>query len=238
MRAKQSRAQKVIVAADDESILAACHAHDVEAMLTDKAHPSGSDRLAQVCNLLQMPDETIVVNVQGDEPLIDPELIDDVAIQLHQTPSASVATAAHAISSWADYQNPNVVKVVLNAAGCAQYFSRAPIAYARDHANSAWWHTEIKDQVMVTAPHTTTVSLLPPPLRHIGIYSYRVGFLKRFPTLQEAPTEKLEALEQLRALWHGYAIAVHISKYTPAAGVDTPEDLARVQHILVSNTSQ
>lgn len=235
MRAQQSRANNVVVAADDERILAACKSHGIQALLTSTEHPSGSDRLAQACSMLQLPDETIVVNVQGDEPLIDPALIDDTAIKLHQTPSACIATAAHPITYWEDYQNPNVVKVVLNGAGCAQYFSRAPIAYARDHANSAWWHTQTEDQDAAASIVTPTAHSLPAPLRHIGIYSYRADFLKKFPTLQEAPTEKLEALEQLRALWHGYAIAVHIAKQAPAAGVDTAEDLLRIQHFFQSS---
>ncbi len=165
--------------------------------------------------------DDIVVNVQGDEPLIDPQLIDAVAALLHQRADASMGTAAHAIASAADFANPNVVKVVLDAQGLAHYFSRAPIPHARDHAaGSCWW------QPGQGGPAGFA------PLRHIGIYSYRAGFLRRFPQLPPAPTEQLEALEQLRALWHGHRIAVHVTASEPGAGVDTPTDLERVRALL------
>ena len=221
-RASQSGAQRCVVAADDARIVQACQAHGVQALLTRADHASGSDRLAEACELLGLAGEDIVVNVQGDEPLIDPRLIDAVAALLHARGDASMGTAAHAIDSAEDFANPNVVKVVLDAQGLAHYFSRAPIPHARDHApGSLWWQ-----------PGQPGVPVGFAPLRHIGIYSYRAGFLRRFPQLPAAPTEQLEALEQLRALWHGHRIAVHVTGSAPGAGVDTPADLERVRTLL------
>ncbi|BCN39374.1 3-deoxy-manno-octulosonate cytidylyltransferase [Alicycliphilus denitrificans] len=221
-RAAQSGARRCVVAADDARIIDACLAHGVQALLTRTDHASGSDRLAEACALLGLAGDDIVVNVQGDEPLIDPRLIDAVAALLHARADASMGTAAHAMESAADFANPNVVKVVLDAQGLAHYFSRAPIPHARDHAaGSAWW----RQGQGVPAGFA--------PLRHIGIYSYRAGFLRRFPELPPAPTEQIEALEQLRALWHGHRIAVHVAASAPGAGVDTPEDLERVRALLV-----
>ena len=213
-RAQASGASRVVVAADDARIVDACTAHGIDALLTRTDHPSGSDRLAEACTRLALPDDAIVVNVQGDEPLIEPALIDAVAAELAAQPEAAMSTAAHPIDSAADFGNPNVVKVVLDARGAALYFSRAPIPWWRDGPASN------DGPAMPTAP---------PPLRHIGIYGYRAGFIRRFPTLAPAPIETTEALEQLRALWHGFRIAVHISDHSPGPGVDTPEDLARVR---------
>ena len=209
------QATRVVVAADNDSIVQACAAHGVQAILTREDHPSGSDRLAEACDILGLADEDIVVNVQGDEPLMDPDLVQAVAALLQATPQASMGTAAHAITDVADFANPNVVKVVHDAAHLALYFSRAPIA---------WWRDGFANGI-----HTLPS---PAPLRHIGIYSYRVGFLRQFPLLPQAPIEVVEALEQLRALWHGHRIAVHVSAHAPGPGVDTPEDLARVRAIL------
>ena len=210
---------RVVVAADHESILQACAAHSIEAVLTSQSHPSGSDRLAEACDILGLADDEIVVNVQGDEPLIDPTLVESVAALLHSNASVSMGTAAHAIDSVDDFVNPNVVKVVTDAAGVALYFSRAPIA---------WW----RDGFAQGIKHLPQVK----PLRHVGIYSYRVGFLKLFPKLAVSPIEVIEALEQLRAMWHGYRIAVHLAHHAPGAGVDTPEDLERVrQHFGAAN---
>ncbi len=203
---------RIVVAADHDSIIQACQRHGVEAILTREDHASGSDRLAEACELLGLGDDEIVVNVQGDEPLIDPDLVRAVAELLLSQPMASMGTAAHAIASVEDFKNPNVVKVVLNAAGLALYFSRAPIA---------WWRDGYATGIDALAQ--------PAPLRHIGIYSYRVGFLRRFPSLTQAPMEITEALEQLRALWHGYQIAVHVNDEAAGAGVDTAEDLERVR---------
>ncbi|MFN9475462.1 3-deoxy-manno-octulosonate cytidylyltransferase [Acidovorax sp.] len=220
-RAALSTAARVVVAADDARVLQACQTHGVHAILTRTDHASGSDRLAEACEQLGLAGDDIVVNVQGDEPLMDPGLIDAVAALLPARPEASMGTAAHTIHSLADYENPNVVKVVLDARGLAHYFSRAPIPWARDHAGTAWW-----EQAATTLPAGFA------PLRHIGIYSYRAGFLRAFPALPQAPTEVMEALEQLRALWHGHRIAVHITDTAPGPGVDTPQDLERVRALL------
>ena len=203
-------AKQVVVAADSTLIIEACQAHGIHAVLTRVNHASGSDRLAEACELLGLADSDIVVNVQGDEPLMDPSLVSAVANLLTNTPVASISTAAHAIEKIADFHNPNVVKVVCDATGLAHYFSRAPIPYPRD----------TPDQLPS-----------PAPLRHIGIYGYRVGFLRQFPTLPQAPTELAESLEQLRAMWHGHRIAVHVTDHAPGPGVDTAEDLARVRHL-------
>ena len=215
-----SQALRVVVAADDPAILEACRSHGIDAILTRADHPSGSDRLAEACNILDLKDEEIVVNVQGDEPLIPPDLVHAVANLLLTHPHASMGTAAHPIDSVADFINPNVVKVVLDAAQNALYFSRAPIA---------WWRDGFAQGVQ-TLP-------TPAPLRHLGIYSYRVGFLRQFPTLPQSPLEITEALEQLRALWHGHPIAVHVSATAPGPGVDTPQDLERVRQLIAAERS-
>jgi len=204
---------RVVVAADSAQIVTACQAHGIDVVLTRVDHPSGSDRLAQACDLLGLADDDIVVNVQGDEPLIDTELVRAVAELLEKQPLAHISTAAHAIDSVADFHNPNVVKAVLDAQNMALYFSRAPIAWPRD---------------------TPDALPQPAPLRHIGIYGYRVGFLRLFPKLAQAPLERTESLEQLRALWHGYRIAVHVSDHAPGPGVDTPQDLERVRRIFAA----
>ena len=208
---------RVVVAGDHPSIVEACQSHGIEAILTRQDHPSGSDRLAEACDLLGLEDNQIVVNVQGDEPLIDPSLVRAVAQSLVDRPLASMGTAAHAIDNVADFVNPNVVKVVLDASGLALYFSRAPIA---------WWRDGFAQGVHAL-PELA-------PLRHIGIYSYRVGFLRLFPQLKQSPLEVTEALEQLRAMWHGHRIAVHMSDHAPGPGVDTPADLERVRALFLS----
>lgn len=211
-RAALSKAAQVVVAADSPDIVSACQAHGIRALLTQIDHPSGSDRLAEASALLGLNDDDMVVNVQGDEPLIDPELINQVADLLSQRDAASMSTAAHAIDNVAEFTNPNVVKVVIDQAQLALYFSRAPIP---------WWR-DGNVQGVQSLPS-------PVPLRHIGIYGYRVGFLRTFPQLPPAPVENCEALEQLRAMWHGHKIAVHVTDKAPGPGVDTPEDLARVR---------
>ncbi|PUE26401.1 3-deoxy-manno-octulosonate cytidylyltransferase [Limnohabitans sp. Jir72] len=217
-RALLSHASQVVVAADDERIVQACQAHGIRALLTRQDHVSGSDRLAEACQLLGLPDDAVVVNVQGDEPLIHPGLINDVAALLAQRPEASMSTAAHAIAHLEEFTNPNVVKVVLDARQMALYFSRAPIP---------WWRDGQADGGFKSLPS-------PAPLRHVGIYGYRAGFLRLFPQLPPAPIEKMESLEQLRAMWHGHPIAVHITPEAPGPGVDTPEDLARVRALLTA----
>ncbi|WP_295548245.1 3-deoxy-manno-octulosonate cytidylyltransferase [uncultured Pseudacidovorax sp.] len=210
-QAARSGAGIVCVACDDARIMQACEANGVQAVLTRPDHPSGSDRLAEACGLLNLADDTVVVNVQGDEPLIDPGLIDAVAHTLAALPDTPMSTAAHAIHDVTDFLNPNVVKVVLDAAGRALYFSRSPLPFWRDGG--------LPPGLPIEAP----------ALRHIGIYAYRAGFLRVFPTLEASPLERIESLEQLRVLWHGHRIAVHVTAQAPGTGVDTPEDLARVR---------
>lgn len=214
-RARQSAAGRCVVAADHPRIIEACAAHGIEALLTRTDHPSGSDRLAEACTLLGLADDAVVVNVQGDEPLIEPALINAVAAELQRRPDCVMSTAAHSIASHADFLNPNVVKVVLDRLGTALYFSRAPIAWPRDGMAAG----------VVALPD-------PAPLRHVGIYGYRAGFLRGFPGLESAPLEKTESLEQLRVLWHGERIAVHLTDQAPGPGVDSPEDLQQVRKLL------
>jgi len=209
-RAALSAARTVVVAADHADIVNACEAHGVRALLTRSDHATGSDRLAEACTLLGLAGDDMVVNVQGDEPLIDPGLIDACATLLATRTDCVMSTAAHGIDSREELDNPNVVKVVLDAAGRALYFSRAPIPWWRDGR----------------AAGSTAVS---PALRHIGLYAYRAGFLRGFPALPPSALESIEALEQLRVLWHGERIAVHVSDTRPGPGVDTPADLERVR---------
>ncbi|WP_239024264.1 3-deoxy-manno-octulosonate cytidylyltransferase [Ramlibacter humi] len=217
-RARGSSATRIVVAADSEAILRACRDHGVQAVLTDPAHPSGTDRLAEASRVLGLPDDEVVVNVQGDEPLIDPSLIDAVAALLDQRRDVPMGTAAHPLHAVEEFTNPNVVKVVTDAQGIALYFSRAPIA---------WWRDGFAGGIR-SLPD-------PAPLRHVGIYSYRAGFLRTFPALPPAPLEGLEALEQLRALWHGHRIAVHVTQDAPGPGIDTPEDLERVRAVFMAS---
>ncbi len=214
-RAAQSAAAAVIVAADDEEIVTACQRHAVRAVLTRPDHASGSDRLAEACSLLGLDGDDRVVNVQGDEPLIDPALIDACAALLDARPDCVMSTAAHEIDALDEFVNPNVVKLVCDAAGRALYFSRAPVP---------WW----RDGSRPGAPALPT----PAPWRHIGLYAYRAGFLRRFPSLPPAPLETIESLEQLRVLAQGERIAVHFATERPGPGVDTPEDLERVRDLL------
>ena len=214
-RAALSGAARVVVAADDAEITAACSAHGVASVLTRADHPTGSDRLAEACEQLGLDGTDLVVNVQGDEPLIDPALIDACAAELVRRPECVMSTAAHPIDAVDEFRNPNVVKVVLDGAGRALYFSRAPLP---------WWRDGFADGI--------TALPSPAPLRHIGLYAYQAGFLRRFPTLPASPLEAIESLEQLRVLWHGERIAVHVTAGRPGPGVDTPEDLARVRALL------
>ncbi|MDO8418716.1 MAG: 3-deoxy-manno-octulosonate cytidylyltransferase [Rubrivivax sp.] len=216
-RAARSGAVRVVVAADSERIVRACAAHGVAAVLTGSHHASGSDRLAEGCVLLGLDGDDAVVNVQGDEPLIDPELVRRCAELLLERPDCVMSTAAHPITEVADFVNPHVVKVVLDAAGRALYFTRAPVP---------WWRDGFQGGI--------TGLPSPAPLRHLGLYGYRAGFLRRFPALPPAPLEQCEALEQLRVLWHGEHIAVHVAAHGPGPGVDTPEDLARVRAVFAA----
>ena len=216
--ARQSGAARVVVATDDARIADAARAHGVDACLTRSDHPTGTDRLAEAAIALGLDDDAIVVNVQGDEPLLAPALVARMAELLASRRDAAIATACHPIHDAAEAFNPNVVKVVLDRAGFALYFSRATIPWARD--------------AFGTLPAGAVPDRLPdglPIYRHYGLYAYRAGFLRRFPTLAPAPIERFEALEQLRALWHGERIVVEVTAGTPAPGVDTPEDLERVR---------
>ncbi|HEX5865910.1 MAG TPA: 3-deoxy-manno-octulosonate cytidylyltransferase [Casimicrobiaceae bacterium] len=212
-KALASGADRVVVATDDERIRAAASRHGIDAVLTRSDHPTGTDRLAEAAAQLKLEDEAIVVNVQGDEPLLEPALIREVAEALRAHADAAIATACHPITDPGEAFNPNVVKVVLDHGGYALYFSRATIPWARN----AFCAT--RDQLPVGLPL----------YRHYGLYAYRVRFLRHYPSLAPAELERFEALEQLRALWHGYRIAVLVTQGTPAPGVDTQEDLERVR---------
>ena len=212
-RAQLSQAGQVVVATDSAEVMQVCQQFGVNAVMTRTDHLSGSDRLAEAATLLGLPDEAIVVNVQGDEPLIEPNSIDAVAQLLHDQTACSMSTLADPITHLEEWHSPHCVKVVLDAQSQAMYFSRASIPHFRGGS----------------------AEQLPPyPVyRHVGLYAYRCGFLKLYPTLSPAPAEQAEALEQLRVLWHGYRIAVHIAQKPSAAGVDTQADLDRVRALLI-----
>ncbi|CAL62616.1 3-deoxy-manno-octulosonate cytidylyltransferase (CMP-KDO synthetase) (CMP-2-keto-3-deoxyoctulosonic acid synthetase) (CKS) [Herminiimonas arsenicoxydans] len=210
-RAMESGASRVIVATDHADIFAACAQNNVAVQMTRTDHPSGTDRIAEVAAVLGLSDDAVIVNVQGDEPLIDPSLIAATATLISR--EVPMATAAHTIDDIADAFNPNVVKVVLDKQGRALYFSRATIPWHRDG------FAQSREQLPTAYA----------PLRHIGLYAYRNSFLQAYPQLAVSPLEQIEALEQLRVLWHGVPIAVHVTPHAPAAGVDTPEDLLRVR---------
>ena len=203
-RSAQSAANRIIVATDAQEIESVCNAANLEVMMTREDHPSGTDRLAEVALQLGLNDEAIVVNVQGDEPLIPVDLINQVAKTLQSKPHCAMATAAVAIHDQSEITNPNAVKVVLSKNNEALYFSRSTIPFDRNHSSPIYY-------------------------RHLGIYAYRTGFLKAFSNLAISPLEQAESLEQLRALWHGYAIAVHITPESPPPGVDTQADLDRAR---------
>jgi 3-deoxy-manno-octulosonate cytidylyltransferase (CMP-KDO synthetase) len=213
--ARRARASGVWVATDDERIVAAVRQHGFDAVMTSSRHLSGTDRIAEVADQLHWDDADIVVNVQGDEPLLDPALIEAVAGALGGDPDAAMATAAHPLTAAADFFNPNVVKVVCDVRGRALYFSRAPIPWDRDHL----------------AGSRDTLPAALPAQRHIGLYAYRVSFLRQFGQLAVSPLERCESLEQLRALWHGFPIRVVGVDHPPAPGVDTAEDLERVRRV-------
>ncbi len=215
-QAARSRAQRVVVATDAESIAAAVRDAGFEAILTRADHPSGTDRLAEAATLLGLDDDRIVVNLQGDEPEISPALLEAVAVRLAADPALAIATAAHAIDSVDDWLNPNVVKVVVDRHDRALYFSRAPIPFARDAMKG---FPASLPAVLPAFPAGIR------PLRHIGLYAYHAGFLRRYATLEPAALELAEALEQLRALAHGHAIGVVDTADAPPAGIDTEADL-------------
>jgi 3-deoxy-manno-octulosonate cytidylyltransferase (CMP-KDO synthetase) len=206
-QAEKSRAEQVVIATDFEKIIQVADAHDKQAVMTRIDHASGTDRIAEVANAMAWTDETIVVNVQGDEPLIDPQLINEVAEHLANNAEAVMATACHPIHDEAAFLNPNIVKVVVDHKGNALYFSRAPIPYPRDEQH--------KQHIQA--------------FRHIGIYAYRVGFLKQYADLSVTALEKIESLEQLRVLHHGFKIGVTVTQHAPGSGVDTQQDLDYVR---------
>ena len=217
-RARVSGAQEVIVATDDRRIQEAVAKHGHDAMMTRPDHTSGTDRIAEIATARGWPDDLIVVNVQGDEPRIPPQLVRLVAEQLVNHRDAAMATACHRVHSAAEMFDPNAVKVVLDKQGYAAYFSRAPIPYARDAFKA-------------------DTSRLPdglPVYRHLGLYAYRCRFLKIYSTLLPAAIEQFESLEQLRALWHGYRISVAVTDQAPDPGVDTPEDLQKMRRAFVA----
>ncbi len=228
-KAAQSGAQRVIVATDDAQIKAAVESHGFTAVMTRGDHASGTDRLAECAGALKLENDAIVVNVQGDEPLISPALIGAVAAELARRPDCAIATACHPLTAAAEMFNPNIVKVALDKQNTALYFSRATIPWARDAFAAA------PGAGRSAIPASIPTGL--PIYRHMGIYAYRVSFLKLFPTLEPAPIEQFEALEQLRALWHGHRIAVLIAASTPAPGVDTAEDLALVRRLFGQQSS-
>ena len=216
-QAAQSGAQQIWVATDHHAIANVVHEHGFKACLTRDTHASGTDRIAEVAQQHDWPDDTIVVNVQGDEPLMPPGLIRAVAEHLHDHPECAIATACHALHDEASLRNPNIVKAVLDKDGNALYFSRAPIPWPRD---------AFAQQQLLPADL--------PVLRHIGIYAYRVSFLRAYGQLAPAAIEQFEALEQLRALYHGYKIGVFIAEQAPPGGVDTEQDLHAARQIFAA----
>jgi len=215
-RAKKSGAREVLIATDHPEIMSAAGRFGFTAVMTRRDHASGTDRLAEVVAKRRYPAQHIVVNVQGDEPLIEPALIRAVATNLARHRDAQIATACTPLSDVRDLVNPNVVKVVLDHAGYALYFSRAPVPFARD-------------------AYAGGIRAIPrglPVYRHLGIYAYRCAFLRRFTRLKPAALERFEALEQLRALAHGFRISVAVTRQAPHAGIDTPHDLKRVRRLL------
>ena len=214
-RALDAGADEVWVATDHPGIAGVVEKAGGKVIVTSAEHPSGTDRLAEVATRLGWSDDTIVVNVQGDEPLIPPQLINDVAAALAADTEAAIATACHPLESAEEFFNPNVVKLVMDARGRALYFSRAAIPWARD----------------AFAIDRSALPANLPAYRHIGLYAYRAGFLKRYSSLAPSPLEQWEALEQLRAMAHGYPIQVMVLDHAPPAGVDTAEDLERVRRV-------
>lgn len=212
-RARESGAEHVVVATDHQAIFDLVAGHGIDVVMTSPEHRSGTDRIAEVAEHFQWPDDEIVVNVQGDEPLIDPALIHSVAQSLFEHSSAQMATASYPLVSIEEFANPNVVKVVTMADGAALYFSRAGIPFARDERDAQ-------------------ANIIANASRHVGIYAYRVAFLHAYVKLPPAQIEITESLEQLRALWYGYRIHVHQASGQHVTGVDTQKDLEIVEHLL------
>lgn len=217
-QAALSNTRRIIIATDDQQILSTVRQYGLDAILTRTDHLTGTDRLAEVATQLQLDPDSIVVNVQGDEPLINPEYINAVAAMLSDRPQAAIATCACPLTDADAFFNPNVVKVVCDQHQRALYFSRAPIPWARD---------ALSQGQRLLAPNL-------PALHHIGLYAYRADFLRQFPNLPSGPLELFESLEQLRALENGYSIVVQVMNEAPAAGVDTLQDLARVRGLFLN----
>ncbi len=228
-RAARSGAREVVIATDHPDIKCAAEAHGHVAVMTRADHPTGTDRIAEVARRQRYGADEIVVNVQGDEPLIEPQLIRAVARDLARHREAAIATACHAIASARDFLDPNVVKVVLDEHGYALYFSRSPIPFPRDACARAASRGAAPREPLRRLPADL------PAYRHVGIYAYRGAFLRRFNRLEPVAMERQEALEQLRALAHGYRISVAVLPGPSAAGVDTPQDLARVRRLLAAS---
>lgn len=216
-RALEAEVEQVVVATDDQGIFDTVSRLGLQAVMTDAGHQSGTERIAEVARVLGWHDDTVIVNLQGDEPLIPPEYINQVAQALAGQTQAGIATLAAGITEYAEIFNPNAVKVVLDKHGYALYFSRAPIPW---------------DRAAFPERHAGGAAGLP-YLRHIGMYAYRAAFLQRYCQWQPSPLESVEALEQLRILWHGEKIRVEIVAQAPEAGVDTEEDLRRVTQRLL-----
>jgi 3-deoxy-manno-octulosonate cytidylyltransferase (CMP-KDO synthetase) len=254
-QAQRSGAMLVAVATDSPEIADVVIRHGFRALMTRNDHLSGTDRLVEAAAQLGLADDVIVVNVQGDEPLLPPSLIRQVAVALAGASDCAIATVAHTIHEEADYLSPNVVKVVVDLRGRAQYFSRAPIPYDRD-----FFLTWVAPAGVVPAGFTpvelvptgvTPAGVVPPsgavsprlaarqlPLRHIGLYAYRAAFLAAYPGLAAGAAETLESLEQLRAMAHGFAIHVLLTDVGPPPGVDTPSDLERVRQVWMQSAGR
>lgn len=222
-RAAESRASRVVVATDDQRIQGACEAFGAEVVMTSSNHVSGTDRLEEVVRKLGLDADHRVVNVQGDEPLIPPRLIDQVADNLERYPEAAISTLCERLHDIDQVFNPNVVKVVFDLDGMAHYFSRAPIPWARDH-----W-SDMREGNLSGLNAGAALRDGAGYFRHIGIYGYRASVLSRFVSWSPAPAEQVESLEQLRALYNGARIHVEVAAGTPPAGVDTEADLQRVR---------
>jgi len=217
-RAVASGVGPVVVATDDERVVAVAQAGGADVVLTSRAHASGTDRIAEVAAMRGLGPETVVVNVQGDEPLLPPGLIEQVATNLSDRPDFAIASLCEAIECEEEIFDPGVVKVVFGANGRAAYFSRAPIPYYREHFEPG----------AGTSRAGAAAGL---HYRHVGLYAYRARFLARFASLAPAPSELAESLEQLRAIHHGFPIHMEVARERPGPGVDTPADLERVRAI-------
>jgi len=223
-QAKKSESSEIIIATDSEKVNSVATGFGAQVCMTASSHTTGTDRLVEVVTKKGWQDDIVVINVQGDEPLIEPELINNLATSLYTNKDASIATLATPIKTGKDQFDPNIVKVVRDKQGFALYFSRAAIPWNRDGFT----------QVVDTNNRETNNQKVSNVYRHIGIYAYRVGFLKKYSSMEKCELEELEALEQLRALYNGYKIVVDIVDEPPGHGVDTEDDLKKVEKILLN----